>query len=203
MLLIICGKNIVGENIGIRAKMVSDLMKEGDQEWDIELVKSLFFTPGCGGDPKYLLSNLVTKDRLVWVEDKKGRFTVRSAYKLAREIMAEDNNASCSDPMKLQSVWRGVWSMNLPNKIKHFAWKACSDILATKDSLFRRKIRVNNLCEACGKRVETIMHMLCFCSRGTEVWNASKLSLPFIIRESWSFVDTFSRLQNCWEAHLG
>ena len=45
--------------------------------------------------------------------------------------------------------------------------------------------------------------MLCFCSRGTEVWNASKLSLPFIIRESWSFVDTFSRLQNCWEAQPG
>ena len=42
MLLIICGKNIVGENLGIRAKMVSDLMKEGDREWDIELVKSLF-----------------------------------------------------------------------------------------------------------------------------------------------------------------
>ena len=45
MLLIICGKNIIGENPGIRVKMVRvlrDLMKEGDREWDIELVKSLF-----------------------------------------------------------------------------------------------------------------------------------------------------------------
>ena len=155
---------VTPENPGIQVKMVRDLMKEGDREWDIELVKSLFLPRDVEAILSTPLSNLVTKDRLVWAEDKKVRFTVRSAYKLAREIMAEDNNASCSDPMKLQSVWRGVWSMNLPNKIKHFACKACNDILATKESLFRRKITVNNLCEACGKHVETIMHMLCFCS---------------------------------------
>ena len=70
--------------------------------------------------------------------------------------------------------------LNMPNKIKHFSWKACNGILATKDSLFRRKITANNIYEACGMHVETIMHMLCFCSRGTEVWSSSKLTFPFI-----------------------
>ncbi|KAL0002421.1 hypothetical protein SO802_016202 [Lithocarpus litseifolius] len=37
-------------------------------------------------------------------------------------------------------------------------------------------------------------------SHGTEVWSASKPALPFTIHESWSFVDTFSKLRNCWEA---
>ncbi|XP_050259000.1 uncharacterized protein LOC126704000 [Quercus robur] len=47
------------------------------------------------------------------------------------------------------------------------------------------------------------MHMLYFCSRGTEVWSASKLSLPCNVQESWSFVDTFSRLRTSWEAQSG
>ena len=106
--------------------------------------------------------NWLQKIEWFWAEDKKGRFTVRSAYRLAQEIEAECGNASCSDPMKMHGVWRGVWSLNLPNKIKHFAWKACNGILATKDSLFHRKIMTNNICEACGGHIETIMHMLYF-----------------------------------------
>ena len=191
---------VTPENLGTCVKMVRDLMKKGGRKWDIELVKGLFLPQDADAILSTPLSNLVTKDRLVWAEDKKGRFIVRSAYKLAQEIMADDHNASCSDPMKMQSVWCGVWSTNLPNKIKHFSWKACNGILAIKESLFIRKITVNNICEAWGKHVETIMHMLCFCSQGTEVWNASKLSLPFTVQESWSFMDTFSRLQNSWEA---
>ncbi|KAF3971774.1 hypothetical protein CMV_004663 [Castanea mollissima] len=47
------------------------------------------------------------------------------------------------------------------------------------------------------------MHMLCFCSRGAEVWSSSKLTLPFNVQESWSFIDTFSRLRDSWEAQQG
>ena len=121
------------------------------------------FTPGCKGDSKYI-SELVVKDKMVWDEDRKCIFIVRSAYRLAWEIEAEGGNASCSDLTKMHGVWSGVWSMNLPNKIKNFSWKACNGILATKDSIFCRKITANNICKACGRHVETIMHMLCFCS---------------------------------------
>ena len=79
----------------------------------------------------------------------------------------------------------------MPNKIKHFAWKACNGILPTKESLFRRMITESKTCEACCGQTETTMHVLCFCNCGTEVWKESKLALPCNIQESWSFVDTF------------
>ena len=78
------------------------------------------------------------KTKLVWAKDKKGRFTVSSACKLAQEIEAEDCNARCFDPTKMHGIWRGVWRMNMPNKIKHFSWKACNGILATKDSFLKK-----------------------------------------------------------------
>ncbi|XP_030939770.1 uncharacterized protein LOC115964643 [Quercus lobata] len=183
--------------------MVRDLLGEEGMEWDIELVRGLFLPQDAETILSIPISESIAKDRMVWVEDKKGIFTVRSVYRLAREIEVDGGNTGCSDSTKMHGVWQGVWSMNLPNKIKHFAWKACNGILPTKDSLFCRKITDTNICEVCGRQVETTMHMLCFCSCGTEVWSASKLSLPCNVQESWIFVDTFSRLRTSWEAQLG
>ncbi|KAK7834791.1 hypothetical protein CFP56_024053 [Quercus suber] len=56
--------------------------------------------------------------------------------RLVRDIVAKGGNIGCSDPSKLHSVWRGVWRLNMPKKIKHFVWKACNGILPTKDSFF-------------------------------------------------------------------
>ena len=194
---------VTPERHGNQIKMVRDLLKDEGMEWDIELVRGLFLPQDAEAILIIPISESDAKDRMVWAKDKKGKFTIRSAYRLAREIEAEGGNTSCSNPTKMHGVWRGVWSMNLPNKIKHFAWKSCNGILPIKDSLFRRKIMANNICEVCGRQVETIMHMLCFCSRGTEVWSSSKLTLPCNVQESWSFVDTFSRLRVSWEAQQG
>ena len=135
------------ERPGIQIKMVCDLLKDGGKEWDIELVIGLFLPQDVEVILSTPINESVAMDRMVWAEEKKGSFTVRSAYRLAREVEAEGGNTGCSDPTKLHEAWKGVWSMNLPNRIKHFAWKACNGILATKDSIFRRKITANNICE--------------------------------------------------------
>ena len=191
---------VTPERPGNQIKMVRELLREEGLEWDTELVRGLFLLQDAEAILSIPISKSVAKDRMVWAEDKKGNFTVRSAYRLARDIIAEGGSTGCSDPSMMHGVWRGVWSMNLPNKIKHFVWKACNGILPTKDSLFRRKITDFNTCEACGRQIETTMYVLCFCSRGTEVWRESKLSLPCNVQELWSFVDTFSRLRTSWEA---
>ena len=111
---------VTPERPGTHVNMVRDLLKEGGKEWDIELVKGLFLPQDMDAILSIPMSDLVAKDRLVWVEDKKGRFTVSSTYKLAREIEVEDHNASYSDLTEMQGVWRGVWSMNMPNKSSIF-----------------------------------------------------------------------------------
>lgn len=183
--------------------MVKDPLKDERMGWDIEQMKGLFLPQDADAILSIPISESTANDRMVWAEDRKGKFAVRSAYRLAREIVAEGGITGCSDPTKMHGVCRGVWSMNLPNKIKHFTWKACNGILATKDSLFCRKITNNNICEVCGRQAETTMPMLCFCSQGKEVWNASKHSLPCIIQESLSFVETFNRLRTSWKAQQG
>ena len=85
--------------------------------------------------------------------------------------------------------------MQVPNKVKHFAWKACRDILATKENLWKRNITKDNLCESCGKAPKTICHIFWFCDRAKEVWLSSKLIMPFEISPSWKFIDAMWKLQ--------
>ena len=93
--------------------------------------------------------------------------------------------------------------MNVPNKVKHFAWKACRNILATKENLWRRNITKESICEACGEQVESISHLFWFCERAKEVWSSCKLSFPFEILPSWNYIDVIWQLQKWEESRPG
>jgi len=51
------------------------------------------------------------------------------------------------------------------------------------------------VCEACGKHLESICHIFWFCDQTKEVWESSKLALPFEIRPLWDFIDVVWHLQ--------
>ena len=85
--------------------------------------------------------------------------------------------------------------MRVPNKIKHFAWRACRDILATKENLWKRRITKDNICESCGKEPKSACHIFWLCDSAKEVWSSSKLILPIEINPSWKFIDVLWKLQ--------
>ena len=51
-----------------------------------------------------------------------------------------------------------LWSLNIPNKIKSFAWWASKNILPTKVNLCHRKVLTDPTCEACGIEAESSGH---------------------------------------------
>lgn len=79
--------------------------------------------------------------------------------------------------------------MRVPNKVKYFAWRACEDILAMKENLWKRRITKDDLCEACGKVPESVCHIFWFYDSAEELWSSSKLVLPFEVHPSWKFID--------------
>ncbi|KAK7851704.1 hypothetical protein CFP56_041293 [Quercus suber] len=68
--------------------------------------------------------------------------------------------------------------MNLPHKVKHFAWKAARDILAFKEALRQRHIVVDGGCALCGNPTENILHILWFCDHAKENLARAILSGP-------------------------
>lgn len=69
-------------------------------------------------------------------------------------------------------LWKTVWAIKGPNKLKHFVWLACKGSLAVKERLFNRHIAPDNKCTICGE-VETIIHSLFFCKHAMDLWKIS------------------------------
>ena len=98
-----------------------------------------------------------------------GEYSTSSAYKLLA-ASASTSHASSSNQATQRSFWKGIWKMQVPNKIKHFVWRVCNDALPTKCNLQRRHITDSDLCEFCKDAPEDALHALCFCSHVAPVW---------------------------------
>ena len=84
--------------------------------------------------------------------------------------------------------------MDVPNKVKHFACKACRNILAMKENLWKRKITRDRVFDGCGQAIESIGQLFWFCPKAREVWSHSKLAIPFQISPEWEFLDVIGQL---------
>nr|POE55816.1 aspartyl protease family protein 1 [Quercus suber] len=112
------------------------------------------------------------RDSLVWPAEKCGQFSVKSGYK----CLCEDSQAS--DPVSefpevQRSLWKGIWKLNVPGKIKHFLWKSCTNSLPTKNNLLKRTIISEDVCHLCSTHPEDVMHALWGCSKVYQVWQRS------------------------------
>ena len=59
----------------------------------------------------------------------------------------------------------------MPNKVKHFAWRACNNALPTMANLAHRNISPFDVCELCKTAPKDTFHALWACSKLEEVWN--------------------------------
>ena len=81
------------------------------------------------------LSVRMPLDRLVWTFTPKGNFIVCSVYKIAVAKSMETRMEETSNGENHKSFWRTLWGLNLPNKMKSFAWQVCRNIIPTKVNL--------------------------------------------------------------------
>lgn len=118
-----------------------------------------------------------------------GLFSVRSAYKVALVLKNDGKMGSCSDGSNLRQFWRRLWSIQIPHKIRHFAWRAARDILPTKENLVTRKVSVDSKCEECGVSAKSFYHLFLECSKARDTWAHSILFISLSLVPFRSFFD--------------
>nr|POF23768.1 putative ribonuclease h protein [Quercus suber] len=69
-----------------------------------------------------------------------------------------------------RSFWKKLWKIQVSGKIKQFLWKACTNSLATKENLVKRKILTEAVCTRCSSASEDVLHSLWSCNGLKEVW---------------------------------
>ena len=58
----------------------------------------------------------------------------------------------------------------MPPKVRMFLWRACSNILPTRENLNRRRVQVDPMCGMCCQKPESVGHLLWECPLARNVW---------------------------------
>ena len=79
----------------------------------------------------------MVQDVLAWSSTKNGRYNVKFRYHVAKKLRLAENN--CGEALMQTSntsLWSRIWKAKVPNKIRIFSWRACHNILPTKDKIW-------------------------------------------------------------------
>ena len=103
--------------------------------------------------------------------NKRGDFTVKSAYFVVVKILDTrvEGEYSSGDPNA--RVWRKIWSLKLPGKIKFFSWRACVNGLPVLTNLVTKGIQTSCTYPICDEELESLVHALISCDFALSVWS--------------------------------
>ncbi|KAK4421775.1 hypothetical protein Salat_2128100 [Sesamum alatum] len=129
----------------------------------------------------------VTSSAVVWRRTKNGKFSEKSTYSLLVEIEAREvasssrtSPTSVANPGKL---WRCLWSLPVPPRVKVLGWKICSEAVPTLEKLARQHRDVDTRCAVCGAASETVKHIFLECQFARLAWVVS--NFPWRVVADW------------------
>jgi hypothetical protein len=163
--------HLIGEDT-----VVADLIDDSSVQWNKLFIFQNFGKEEATAICNIPLSRFLHDDKIIWRATKTGEFSVRSAYHLEKERL-EKMKGECSRGTKPQAMWKTIWGLQIPNAAKMFLWRACNNILPTKDNLKRRKVLEEDTCTFCCDSIETTHHILWDCPSSQDVWSVSERTL--------------------------
>jgi hypothetical protein len=153
-------------------------MNDEGTAWEIDTIRAFFHEDLAETILLVPISRLGGDDFVSWKHDKQGQYTVRSAYNLARtsSFFSEHTLAgrgSGSDRSGKEKLWKYVWKIQDPNKMKIVLWRMIHDCLPTGHQLVTHHIPANDQCMFCGQ-MEKVEHLFLLCPYARAVWDAVK-----------------------------
>lgn len=68
---------------------------------------------------------------------KSSIYSVKSGYLVAKQIVeCETNSGASSSTYNMTQLWKVVWKLKVPPKIKYFVWKVLSNAIPSFENLF-------------------------------------------------------------------
>jgi len=109
------------------------------------------------------------EDKLVWPFTPSGTYTVKLGY---RFLVNENSiNSAPMNSNQNDGVWKLIWALSVPNKVKNFVWRSCRDALLIKYNLRRCQILMDDACDHCQSSIETVLHAVWDCPKISRVWD--------------------------------
>lgn len=137
---------------------VDFLIDENSRQWNAEMVDGIFIPGEAELVKKIPIARIAIEDSLFWPFSANGHYNCKSGYRFLKELDADTDEDAQPDWDK--KLWKGIWSLEIPNKHKNLVWRACRNSLPTEMNLTRRTIIDNPTCERCLSDMEDSLHAL-------------------------------------------
>ena len=130
---------------------VDDLIDPFTGQWDEALIRDNFIWVDVERILKIPLSPNMTEDFVAWQYTKSFSFSVRSAYYVEWEHQfgAQTRWGDGQGAIHANPVWDILWKLQIPSKVKIFAWRALHGIVPGMSILANRHIKVQPQCPVC------------------------------------------------------
>nr|XP_025651861.1 uncharacterized protein LOC112747868 [Arachis hypogaea] len=100
---------------------VKELISEG-QGWNINELRKHFDGDTIGKIIRTPVSVIGREDKFSWPLKTDGKYTIKTGYHVARKEQHIDNNNSPSTSDDFKDLWRDIWKLKVPQKIRTFLW---------------------------------------------------------------------------------
>lgn len=168
----------VGSARQCRLRWVAHLIDDQARSWDETLVRRYFYPCDVEEILKIKIPHEECHDYVAWNFEKSGLFSVNSAYRLAlRREHGEGEIGTSSTPTDGRKVWKSLWSTQVPEKVKVFAWKVANNGIPTQANKCYRHLVQHENCEMCGFEREDCYHACVMCPHA--------VALRHAMREHW------------------
>jgi hypothetical protein len=151
---------------------VDELINPVDHTWDVDLVRSIFWSV----DANRILQIPITPGRgdcVAWHYNRNGFFSVKSAYhgQWKQNFSSRMNVFQGGGTSDLQ-VWKILWKLQVPGKIKIYGWRALRGLMPCRAILANRHIGTQGGCQVCQNGAEDVKHLIFTCDRARAVWRS-------------------------------
>ena len=180
---------------------VHHLIDPGTKRWKIRVIQHIFSQEEATHILGITLSNHFPPDKLYWPHMPSGNFSVRSAYQMLMQVDLPSVNHT-PDPNWNSITWSSIWGLQVPPKVRHFLWHACTKSLPRKKNLHRRHIPIDPLYNECHQFDEDVLHVLWSCKSAMLLWNRSEQFRLFQTAQFTSFNELLKHIfDNLDESH--
>lgn len=169
---------------------VSSLMVPNQRSWDLDVIADIFNSRDKDLILQIPLSYRRESDVWYWLHDPCGVYSVHNYYKY---LTHHDTNYS-------SRIWKSLWKLEVPGKVRNFLWRAATNVLPTAENLVQRRVDIMPTCSLCHACSEIVTHALLECGFAKSCWMSS--AIGFLGHYSsfleWleSIFSTYSR-ENC------
>uniref|UniRef100_A0A7N2LRG7 Reverse transcriptase zinc-binding domain-containing protein n=1 Tax=Quercus lobata TaxID=97700 RepID=A0A7N2LRG7_QUELO len=142
--------------------MVSMLFDSETHSWKESLIHQIFEPESAAAILSLPIPTRPCSDKLIWVPDSRGEFSVKSAYRSSREL---ENSGIMSDVL-----WRRLWKIRAPERIKMLLWRIAPNSLPTRHNISLRTHIPDPSCSLCGHASESTCHIFFHCPVAKAIW---------------------------------